>query len=63
MTVPDIERVLDRRHLKVKRRPGNIKPEFIAAYMGAGGGEAKSAKQILTRISAEDVPSLHGTNG
>ena len=66
VSVADVEKVLDRRHLKVKRRPGNIKPEFIAAYMGGAGGKeggtvaaSQAPKQILARIRAEDVPALH----
>ena len=47
-----MESVLDRRHLKVKRRPGNTKPDFIKQHMGAPA-------RILKRITAEDVPPLH----
>ena len=63
VSVADVEKVLDRRHLKVKRRPGNIKPEFIAAYIGGNKGasaaDGAAPKQILSRIIAADVPALH----
>ena len=55
VSIHDVEEVLDRRHLKIKRRPGNVKPEFVAKH----SGQAAITTPILRRIKAEDVPALH----
>eukprot|EP00730_Choanoeca_flexa_P005395 TRINITY_DN11935_c0_g1_i3.p1 TRINITY_DN11935_c0_g1~~TRINITY_DN11935_c0_g1_i3.p1 ORF type:complete len:583 (+),score=159.24 TRINITY_DN11935_c0_g1_i3:216-1751(+) len=60
-----VERVLDRRQLKVKRRPGNAKPEFLKAKLANGHKEdvvAQASTVVepgLRRIKAQEVPALH----
>ena len=54
----DIERVLDKRHLKTKRRPGNAKPDFIAAAIAASAA-GPEARGCLRRLRVDEVPALH----
>ncbi|KAJ1734206.1 trifunctional histidinol dehydrogenase [Coemansia biformis] len=53
VTLADIERSLDRKHLKVTRRPGNAKPQFVDA--------ASEAAPVRTSILSSDIrPALPG---
>ncbi|EDQ85680.1 uncharacterized protein MONBRDRAFT_29130 [Monosiga brevicollis MX1] len=60
----DVERVLDRRHLKIKRRPGNAKPEFLKARLQAEQQDhvveqTSVVEPTLRVIPSDDVPPLH----
>lgn len=62
---------MDQRHLKIKRRPGNAKPEFIAKHTqpnesvavpsqsSQGATKESTPRSGLRRIAVDEVPPLH----
>lgn len=59
----DIEHVLDNRHLKVTRRPGNAKPEFIKAHMKPSStSPAKNSSPLPVEGEAKsEAPTVEET--
>ncbi|EGD73441.1 hisD [Salpingoeca rosetta] len=59
VSLDDVERKLDRRHLKVSRRPGNAKPEFLKEKLGGITQTQNKKKSMEGQVvhDGEDTPA------